>query len=151
MRGAEARVAAIAGRVLLSLASLLGACSRHDRIVVGAKTFTESELLAEIVAQQIERRVHVPVERRLHLGGTFVCHQAILAGQIDLYVEYSGTAFTAVLKHPPVADRDSVYRQVAREYSRQFDLRWLAPFGVDHTLAILGRAADPRAYGLEGL
>ena len=144
-------MAAIAGRVLLAVASLLGACARHDRIVVGAKNFTESDLLAEIVAQQIERRVHVPVERRLHLGGTFVCHQAILAGQIDLYVEYSGTAFTAVLKHPPVADRDSVYRQVASEYSRQFDLRWLAPFGFDNTFAILVRAADAARYGLKAI
>src|SRR5205807_483486 len=150
-RGAEARVAAIAGRVLLAVASLLGACARHDRIVVGAKNFTESDLLAEIVAQQIERRVHVAVERRLHLGGTFVCHQAILAGQIDLYVEYSGTAFTAVLKHPPVADRDSVYRQVASEYSRQFDLRWLAPLGFDNTFAILVRAADAARYGLKAI
>src|SRR5438552_47824 len=105
----------------------------------------------EIVAQQIERRVHVPVERRLHLGGTFVCHHAIMAGQIDLYVEYSGTAFTAVLKHPPVADRDSVYRQVANEYSRQFRLRWLAPFGFDNTFAILVRAADAGRYGLKAI
>src|SRR2546430_5688754 len=101
MRGAEARVAAIAGRVLLSLASLLGACSRHDRIVVGAKNFTESDLLAEIVAQQIERRVHVPVERRLHLGGTFVCHHAIMAGANHPYGGDSGTAVTPGLQHPP--------------------------------------------------
>ena len=144
-------MAAIAGRVLLAVASLLGACARHDRIVVGAKNFTESDLLAEIVAQQIERRVHVPVERRLHLGGTFVCHQAILAGQIDLYVEYSGTAFTAVLKHPPVVERDSVFRQVASEYSRQFGLRWLTAFGFDNTFAILVRAADAERYGLKAM
>src|SRR5260370_42706872 len=68
-------------------------CSRGPRIVVGSKNFTESDLLAEIVAQQIERRTGIPVERRLHLGGTFVCHQAITTGAIDLYVEYTGTAF----------------------------------------------------------
>ena len=144
-------MAAISGRVLLALTTVLGGCGRHDRIIVGAKNFTESDLLAEIVAQQIERRVHVPVERRLHLGGTFVCHHAIMAGQIDLYVEYSGTAFTAVLKHPPVADRDSVYRQVANEYSRQFRLRWLAPFRFDNTFAILVRAADAGRYGLKAI
>jgi len=80
-----------------------------------------------------------------------VCHQAILAGQIDLYVEYSGTAFTAVLKHAPVGDRDSVYHQVASEYSRKFDLRWLAPFGFDNTFAILVRAADAGRYGLKAI
>src|SRR5207249_3044429 len=113
-KGATRAERALSGRgtvtavaVALRLLLLLAGCKSHDRIVVGAKNFTESDLLAEIVAQQIERRLHLPVERRLHLGGTFVCHQAITAGQIDLYVEYSGTAFTAVLKHPPVADRDS--------------------------------------------
>ncbi len=135
--------------VALSLVPLLAGCKSHDRIVVGAKNFTESDLLAEIVAQQIERRLHVPVQRRLHLGGTFVCHQAITAGQIDLYVEYSGTAFTAVLKQPPIADRDSVFRWVASAYSREFGLRWLAPFGFDNTFAILVRGADAERYGLK--
>ncbi len=136
---------------LIALGSLLGGCARRDRVVVGAKNFTESDLLAEIVAQQVERRLHVPVQRRLHLGGTFVCHQAIIAGQIDLYVEYTGTAFTAVLKHAPVADRDSVFRQVASEYARQFDLRWLAPFGFNNTFAILVRGTDAARYGLKAI
>jgi len=92
-------------------------------IVVGSKNFTESDLLGEIVAQQIERRTALPVERRFHLGGTFVCHQAITSGQIDLYVEYTGTAYTAVLKRAPVADRDSVYRRVARDYAQRFGSR----------------------------
>ena len=157
-KGATRAERALSGRgtvtavaVALRLLLLLAGCKSHDRIVVGAKNFTESDLLAEIVAQQIERRLHLPVERRLHLGGTFVCHQAITAGQIDLYVEYSGTAFTAVLKHPPVADRDSVYRQVTSEYSRQFGLRWLAPFGFDNTFAILVRGTDSERYGLKSI
>jgi glycine betaine/choline ABC-type transport system substrate-binding protein len=64
--------------------------------------------LAEIVAQQIERRTDLTVERRLHLGGTFVCHRALVAGELDVYVEYTGTAFTADLEHDPDADPDSV-------------------------------------------
>ena len=103
---------------LLLLALVLSGCSRRDRIVVGAKNFTESDLLAEIVAQQIERRTSLPVERRLHLGGTFVCHRAITAGDIDIYVEYTGTAFTAILKQPPIASPDSVYRFVAADYAK---------------------------------
>ena len=67
------------------VALLLTGCAHRDRIVVGSKNFTESDLLGEIVAQQIERRTGLSVERRFHLGGTFVCHQAITAGQIDLY------------------------------------------------------------------
>src|SRR6266446_8625988 len=109
-------------RALRWLAFALAAVGCHgpQRIVVGSKNFTESDLLGEIVAQQIERRTGLPVVRRFHLGGTFVCHHAITAGQIDLYVEYTGTAYTAVLKHAPVADRDSVYRAVTSEYAQRF-------------------------------
>src|SRR5213594_3883446 len=134
-------------RVLL-LALVLSGCSKQGRIVVGAKNFTESDLLAEIVAQQIERRTALPVERRFHLGGTFVCHQAITPGQIDLYVEYTGTAYTAVLKHAPVADRDSVYRTVARDYAQRFELVWGKPFGFNNTFAITVRRRDATRHGL---
>jgi glycine betaine/choline ABC-type transport system substrate-binding protein len=128
--------------------AFFGGCGRGDHIVVGAKNFTESDLLAEIVAQQIERRTHLPVERKLHLGGTFVCHQAITTGQIDLYVEYTGTAFTAVLKHEPGPSADSVFRAVSEEYQRRWKLTWLAPFGFDNTFAIAVREADAQRYGL---
>jgi len=138
-------------RRLLLIAVLFAGCGRRDRIIVGAKNFTESDLLAEIVAQQIERRTGVPVERRLHLGGTFVCHRAITAGDIDLYVEYTGTAFTAILKQPPIADADSVYRFVAERYARDFKLEWTAPLGFNNTFAILVRRADAARYGLRSI
>jgi glycine betaine/choline ABC-type transport system substrate-binding protein len=127
---------------------LLAGCGRPERIVVGAKNFTESDLLAEIVAQQIERRTHLPVERRLHLGGTFVCHEAITSGGIDIYVEYTGTAFTAILKQVPVAEAERVYRFVAGEYPRRFQLRWTAPLGFNNTFAILVRRGDAERYHL---
>jgi glycine betaine/choline ABC-type transport system substrate-binding protein len=130
------------------LAVLAAACGPRDRIVVGAKNFTESDLLAEIVAQQIERRTGLPVERRLHLGGTFVCHEAIIAGRIDAYVEYSGTAFTAVLGRAPVQDPDSVLRAVRAEYSTRFGLVWGEPLGFDNTFAIAVRRGDAEREGL---
>ena len=135
--------------VPLLLAAATLTCSRGPRLVIGSKNFTESDLLAEIVAQQIERRTGIPVERRLHLGGTFVCHEAITTGAIDLYVEYTGTAFTAILKQPPIADADSVLRFVKAAYERQFQLRWTAPFGFNNTFAILVRHADATRYGLQ--
>ena len=135
--------------VPLLLAAATLTCSRGPRLVIGSKNFTESDLLAEIVAQQIERRTGIPVERRLHLGGTFVCHEAITTGAIDLYVEYTGTAFTAILKQPPIADADSVLRFVKAAYERQFQLRWTAPLGFNNTFAILVRHADATRYGLQ--
>jgi glycine betaine/choline ABC-type transport system substrate-binding protein len=127
----------------------MAACGGGDKIVVGAKNFTESDLLAEIIAQQIERRTTLPVERKLHLGGTFVCHEAIKAGQIDVYAEYTGTAYTAVLKHQPGPVSDSVRRLVENEYASQWRLVWLEPFGFNNTFAITVRQADAERYGLK--
>jgi glycine betaine/choline ABC-type transport system substrate-binding protein len=135
-------------RLALLAVAALAACGRGERIVVGSKNFTESDLLAEIVAQQIERRTGLTVERRLHLGGTFVCHRALVAGELDVYVEYTGTAFTAVLEHDPVADPDSVYRTVAAEYAERFDVTWMPPLGFDNTFAILVRRVDAERYAL---
>src|SRR3989442_11509951 len=126
----------------------LPGCSHRDRIVVGAKNFTESDLLAELLAQQIERRTALPVERRLHLGGTYVCHEAITSGKIDLYVEYTGTAYTEILKHPPIADADSVYRTDSVEYAKTLGLTWGRPLGFNNTFAITVRRADAEKYGL---
>ena len=90
----------------LAFVAFLGACGppRADRIVVGSKNFTEQLVLGEIIAQQIENKTHLPVERRFYLAGTYICHQAILGGRIDIYPEYTGTALTAILKAQPSSD-----------------------------------------------
>lgn len=133
-------------RLLLLLLAAAG-CGR-ERIVVGAKNFTESDLLAELVAQQIERRTGLRVERRLHLGGTFVCHEALLQGEIDAYVEYTGTAYTAILRQGVVRDADSVYRAVAAAYAAQFDAIWGRPLGFNNTFAIVVRRVDAERWSL---
>ena len=90
-------------RVLPLVLACAVACGRGDRVVVGAKNFTEQRILGEIVAQTVEAS-GPKVIRRFDLGGTFVCDAAVRAGQIDAYVEYTGTALTAVLKEPPDTD-----------------------------------------------
>ena len=135
-------------RVLLVLLGAGSCAPRADRIVVGAKNFTEQDILGEILAQQLERRTSLAVERKLHLGGTFVCHQALVSGEIDLYPEYTGTALVAILHRPPVADRDSAARLVAGEYARRYHAAWLRPFGFDNTFAMLVRANDARRFGV---
>src|SRR5262249_23315480 len=99
--------------------SLLTSCGppRRHRIVVGSKNFTEQLLLGEIIAQQIENRTHLPVDRRFYLAGTYICHQAMLSGRIDIYPEYTGTALTAILRLPANSkDPQQVYETVKREY-----------------------------------
>src|ERR1700719_2739529 len=135
----------------LAFATLLAACGppRADRVVVGSKNFTEQLILGEIIAQQIESKTHLPVERRFYLAGTYICHQAILGGRIDIYPEYTGTALTAVLKEKPDANREKVYDQVKAEYEKRFHLAVGAPFGFNDTFAIEIRGDDARRLNLK--
>jgi osmoprotectant transport system substrate-binding protein len=141
----------LVSRLSFLLIALLTACgpSRQNRIVVGSKNFTEQLILAEIIAQQIEAKTHLPVERRFYLAGTFICQQAILAGRIDIYPEYTGTALTAVLKEKPSADREQVYNQVKTEYEKRFNLTLGPTFGFNDTFAIEIRGEDARRLGLK--
>jgi osmoprotectant transport system substrate-binding protein len=130
---------------------LLPACSTHPRIVVGCKNFTEQIILGELIAQQIENKTHLPVERRFYLGGTYIAHQSILAGRIDVYPEYTGTALTAVLKQQPGSDRKAVYDRVKSEYEKQFHLTLSPPLGFNDTFAIEVRGEAARRLHLAAL
>jgi osmoprotectant transport system permease protein len=121
--------------------------SAAGRIVVGSKDFTESAILAEVVAQMLEAR-GVVVERNLELGGNLP-HDGLLAGKIDIYPEYTGTAYTAILKHAPVTDPRAVYDQVKQEYADKFKLAVSSPLGFENTFAILVRGADARKLNLK--
>jgi osmoprotectant transport system substrate-binding protein len=129
----------------------VGCGRRTDRIVVGSKNFTEQLVLGEMFAQVIEARAHVEVERRFYLAGTFICQQAILAGRIDLYPEYTGTALTAVLKEPPGRDQQDVYRRVKQGYENKFGLTLGPPLGFDDTFAMVIRGDDARKLNLHTL
>ncbi|HEX4773788.1 MAG TPA: glycine betaine ABC transporter substrate-binding protein [Bryobacteraceae bacterium] len=128
--------------IAISLCLCCGACSRSNAIIVGSKSFTEQIILGEIAAQQIERKLHLPVERRLGLGGTLLAHEALRKGQIDLYPEYTGTAGLAILKQPPSSDPTAAYMQVKDSYRERFHLIWLPPLGFNDTFAMVVRSHD---------
>jgi osmoprotectant transport system permease protein len=117
------------------------------RVVVGSKDFTESAILGEIIAQMLESR-GVSVQRDFELGGNLP-HDAILAGRLDLYPEYTGTAYTAILKHTPITDPRAVYEQVKKEYAEKFKVVVSEPLGFENTFAILVRGADARRLKLK--
>jgi osmoprotectant transport system permease protein len=117
-------------------------------VVVGSKDFTEQVLLGEIIAQAIESRAGIKVERRMELGGD-LCHRAMLGGQIDGYVEYTGTAYTSILKRQVVTDPREVYNQVKQEYASRWNIEWLDPLGFNNTFAILVRGEDARRMNLK--
>ena len=142
MRRASGVLAAAAAALLAA------ACSRGERPVrVGSKNFTEQVILGEIAAQSLEK-AGVKVERRLDLGGSFLCHQALVSGELDLYPEYSGTALLAILKEKPDTDAAKVYARVASEYARRWSLVWAPPLGFENTFALVMRGDDTKRLGI---
>lgn len=155
-RRSKRAVIALAAVIILALVgfgswrllrSRSASSANRGHVTVGSKDFTESILLAEIVAQMLEAQ-NVEVDRKFDLGGN-LAHTAIVGGQIDLYPEYTGTAFTAILHHQPITDPKAVYDQVKSEYSSQFNLHISAPLGFDNTFAVLVRGEDARRLELK--
>ena len=116
--------------------------------MVGSKNFTEQLILGELIAQRIERATRLPVERRFYLAGSYLCHQALLAGRIDIYPEYTGTALTAILKEKPEGSAAEVYSRVREAYKRRFNLDVFPSLGFNNTFAIVIRGEDARRLHL---
>jgi osmoprotectant transport system permease protein len=151
-RGSVMRKLALAAAVVLVVGgfALWFARSKtggESHVAIGSKDFTESAILAEIVAQMLEAR-GVAVERRFELGGNLP-HEALVAGTLDLYPEYTGTSFTAILHHAPVTDPRAVYEQVKQEYADKFKVAVSQPLGFENTFAILVRGDDARRLNLK--
>ena len=126
----------------------LGDARREDRIVIGSKAFTESLLLAEVMARLIEEETGVRVERKVNLGGTHICFEALKNGEIDLYPEYTGTGLAAILKKPVVSDRARVLAQVRREFAERWELTWLDPMEFNNAYALAMTAEKAGSLGV---
>jgi osmoprotectant transport system substrate-binding protein len=135
------------------VSQIAAGCGQRGRqtIVVGSKNFTEQIVLAELFAQQIEAHSALRVERRVNLGGTLICHQALVSGKIDLYPEYTGTALAAVLNEPPQNNPAEVYRRVQQEYRARFGVEALAPLGFNNTFAMVVRGDDAEKLHLRNI
>ncbi len=119
----------------------------NKKIVVGSKDFTESVILAEILAQMLEKK-GIAVTRQFELGGN-LAHDSLLSKQIDVYPEYTGTAYTAILKHQPITDPQAVYDQTKAEYADKFKLMLSPPLGFSNDFAILVRGDVARKNNLK--
>ena len=139
--------------VVLAGALALVGCAppRLDHPVIGAKNFTEQVVLGELLAQEIEAKSGLRVERRFYLAGSYICQQAMVSGRIDAYVEYSGTALTAVLKQPVDRDPERVLATVRRLYAERYDIAAGPPLGFENTFAMVVRGEDARALRLTTL
>jgi|SRR5579864_7948193 len=129
----------------LNLLYFTAACHKpaQPHLTIGSKFFTEQVILAELLAQHIESRTHISVDRKTNLGGTLLVHKALLSGDLDLYVEYTGTALTAVLNESPGTDNSAtIFARVKQQYSQRFNLDVTEPLGFENTFAMVVRGDD---------
>jgi osmoprotectant transport system substrate-binding protein len=137
---------------LAALALQLSGCMpKSSALTVGSKNFTEQLVLGELLAQYLGHFTTAPIDRRFYLAGTYICHQALLAGRIDTYVEYTGTALVAILKEKPVSDHAAVFNTVKDLYARKFGLEVFPSLGFDNTFAMVMRGTDARRLHLKTL
>ncbi|RSK47925.1 ABC transporter permease/substrate-binding protein [Bacillus canaveralius] len=123
--------------------------SAEDKIVVGSKNFSESMILANMVADVIEDKTDLQVERKLNLGGTQVVFNAINNGDVDMYVEYTGTGLVSILKKEVSNDPDEVYDIVENEFADRYNIKTLKPLGFNNTYTLAVRQDTADKYGLE--
>lgn len=158
LRNTRRLLAQAVGLLLIGITSTAGLSTMSDssgfvgdadapRVVVGSKNFTEQLILGQMVAVLLEERLGYRVERRLNLAGTAVCHEALTKGEIDLYVEYTGTALASVLQQEPPRQPDEAWRMAKDEYAQRFDLVWLPRLGFANTYALAVRKRDAQANG----
>ena len=143
----------LCGVCCVSVLPLISGCKKpaQSKITIGSKFFTEQVVLAELLAQHIEARTGIPVVRKTNLGGTLLVHKALLSGDLDLYVEYTGTALTAVLGEKPQGSAADVYNQVKKKYAEKFHLEVTEPLGFENTFAMVIRGDDAKKMHLRTL
>jgi len=136
---------------LLCLFAVTSCNSTYQKqVVICSKDFSEQVILAEILAIHIEAKTDIKVERKLNLGGS-LCHQSLATGKIDLYVEYTGTGFTNILKQKPISDPKKVLDYLKQEYPKQFKAEWTEPLGFNNGFAIIVRGDDAKKLNLQTL
>ncbi len=130
-------VLSVAMMIVLALVAGCGKDSKGGSVTIGSKDFTENILLGEMVAQLIEGNSAIKVTRKLNLGGTSVNFDGLKRGDLDMYVDYDGTAYSVHLGHQEaIADPTKIYDQVKKEFEEKFKLTWSKPFGFNNTYAI---------------
>lgn len=131
--------------ILLIFITFTSCGKSPDRLHIACKNFTEQMILGEIMAQLIEAKTGITVDRNWNLGGTMICHQALINGDIDLYPEYTGTGYISILHQEEVLSSNETLEYVRNAYQSQFDCTWLEPFGFSNTYAITVRHSDAKA------
>jgi osmoprotectant transport system substrate-binding protein len=145
------RMISILAALLLALAaaSCKSRTGSADTVVVGSKHFTEQEVLGEMLSILIEQRAGLTAVKKLNLGGTMVCFNALRAGDVDVYVEYTGTGLVNILDKEAIRDPDKAYETVKEDFKKKYGLVWLRPLGFNNTYTLTMRKEQAKALGIK--
>lgn len=140
---------AVLGVIAMFVWSTIANKNTNDKIVsIASKDFTEQHILAHMFADVIEAKTDISVDRRINLGGTQVCFSALKSKAIDMYIEYSGTAYGDTLKYPPISDMEEVYKTVKRDLKEKFDMEVLKQIGFNNTYTLAVTKETAQKYNL---
>jgi osmoprotectant transport system substrate-binding protein len=141
--------------VTMTLVGAIASCSpstsQSGDIIIASKDFTEQDILGQLLAQVVAAKTNLKVDLRPRLGGSFICHQAITNGKIDAYIEYTGTAYTGILKQSAIADPEQLYLHLRQDYAQKFDLAVLPSLGFENTFAMIIRGQTAQQYKIKTL
>jgi glycine betaine/choline ABC-type transport system substrate-binding protein/ABC-type proline/glycine betaine transport system permease subunit len=122
---------------------------KSEKIVIGSKNFNEQLILGNMLAELIEKNTDIEVDRRLNLGGTSIAFDALKAGELDMYVEYTGTGLVNIMGQPSVSDPDKAYSLVGDYFNENYGITWLKPLGFNNTYTLAVRKDTADKYNLE--
>ena len=133
-----------------ALAGCGGKQTDSEPIRIGAKSMTEQMILQEILAQMIEAKTDLTVERVEPIaGGTSNLQISMENGEIDLYPEYTGTGWLTVLKQEETKDADYMFEQLNKQYNENYDMSWVGLYGFENTYTLAVRAETAAQYNLQ--
>jgi osmoprotectant transport system permease protein len=125
--------------------------SSEDTIVVASKNYNEQLILGNIMATLIEEKTDLNVDRKLNLGGSSIVFEAIKAGDVDIYAEYSGTALVSIMEQSPIVDKEEAYNVIQDYFNKEYNLKFLKPLGFNNTYVLAVRNETAEEYGLESI
>ena len=136
--------------LFIGLVLLSGCESKKDTIHIATKPMSEQFILGEMLALLIEENsdLHVKITKGVG-GGTSNIHPAMVKGDFDLYPEYTGTGWLVILKKDTLLPPDQLFSELQKEYSREYGLKWVAPYGFNNAYSLAVSNEMAKKYNLK--
>lgn len=142
----------VVGVIILICAIIAGAISifsgEKETITIGSKNYTEQLILGNMYAELVEEHTDIKVEKKLNLGGSSVAFNALKAGELDMYVDYTGTILVNIMNEKPIKDEKKVYDYVKKNMKEEYDISVLESLGFNNTYTLAMKPEVAKKYNI---